>query len=105
MLPGEALASSNSTAASRSAVPVAWVADVGDKPLSIVQQHVAESFCWKGPWDRSFPRPWRSLTSGTHRGKPLVSVRNLEKLDEPTAKDLAHRARGVFNDFMTSPWY
>ena len=38
-------------------------------------------------------------------GNPLVSVRNLEKLDEPTAKDLAHRARGVFNDFMTSPWY
>ena len=38
-------------------------------------------------------------------GKPRVSIRNLEKLDEPTSKHLAHRARGVFNDFMTSPWY
>jgi hypothetical protein len=38
-------------------------------------------------------------------GNPLVRVRNLEKLDELNAKDLTHRARGVFNDFMTSPWY
>lgn len=38
-------------------------------------------------------------------GKPVVSIRNLEQLDEQVAKDLTHRARSVFNDFMTSPWY
>ena len=38
-------------------------------------------------------------------GEPVVSVRNLEKLDEQMAANVAHRARGVFNEFMTSPWY
>jgi len=38
-------------------------------------------------------------------GDPVVSVRNLEKLDEEMATNVAHRARGVFSDFMTSPWY
>ena len=39
------------------------------------------------------------------RGNSRVSVRNLEKLDEQTSKDFVHRARVVFNDFMSSPWY
>ncbi len=36
---------------------------------------------------------------------PMVSLRGLEKLEDETAKRLAHRARAVFNDFMISPWY
>ena len=54
---------------------------------------------------QEFPEALEIIDIWHAPGKPLVSVRNLEKLDEPTAKDLAHRARGVFNDFMTSPWY
>ena len=34
-----------------------------------------------------------------------VAVRNLDQLDEPTARKLARRARGVYNDFLISPWY
>ncbi len=36
---------------------------------------------------------------------PGVSLRGLERLDENTAKRLAHKARAVFNDFMINPWY
>jgi len=38
-------------------------------------------------------------------GEPVVSIKGLEKLDTQIAKSLARRARVVFNDFMTSPWY
>ena len=36
---------------------------------------------------------------------PVVSLKNLEKLEEHTAKNLARRAQAVFHDFMDSPWY
>ena len=55
--------------------------------------------------EQEFPEALEIIDIWHAPGKPLVSVRNLEKLDEPTAKNLAHRVRGVFNDFMTSPWY
>ena len=54
---------------------------------------------------REFPKALGIVDIWHEPGEPLVSVRNLEKLDEQTAKTLAHRARGVYNDFMTSPWY
>ena len=54
---------------------------------------------------QEFPEALEIIDISHAPGQPLVSVRNLGKLDEPTAKELAHRARGVFNDFMTSPWY
>ena len=54
---------------------------------------------------REFPEAFDIVDIWHEPGEPLVSVRNLEKLDEKTAQNLAHRARGVFNDFMTSPWY
>ena len=54
---------------------------------------------------REFPEALEIVDVWHAPGAPLVSVRNLEKLDERTAKTLAHRARGVFNEFMTSPWY
>ena len=42
---------------------------------------------------QEFPEALEIIDIWHAPGKPLVSVRNLEKLDEPTAKDLAHRAR------------
>ena len=38
-------------------------------------------------------------------GESKVRLDNLEALDEAVAKEVAHRARGIFNDFVTSPWY
>ena len=54
---------------------------------------------------QEFPRALEIIDIWHAPGNPLVSIRNLEKLDELNAKDLTHRVRGVFNDFMTSPWY
>ena len=54
---------------------------------------------------QEFPEALEIIDIWHAPGEPLVSVRNLEKLDESTANNLAHMARGVFNDFMTSPWY
>ena len=54
---------------------------------------------------REFPEALRIVDISHAPGAPVVSVRNLEKLDEQTAKDLVHAARGVFNEFMMSPWY
>lgn len=38
-------------------------------------------------------------------GESKVRLDNLETLDEAVAKEVAHRARGIYNDFVTSPWY
>ena len=38
-------------------------------------------------------------------GDAVVSVLNLEKIEEAVAKKVAHRARAVYNEFVTSPWY
>lgn len=38
-------------------------------------------------------------------GDSTVRLTNLETLDEAVAKEVAHRARGIYNDFVTSPWY
>ena len=34
-----------------------------------------------------------------------VAVRNLDQVDERTARKLARRARAVCNEFLISPWY
>ena len=34
-----------------------------------------------------------------------VAVRNLDQVDDRTARKLARRARGVYNEFLISPWY
>lgn len=34
-----------------------------------------------------------------------VVVRNLDRIDPPTARKLARRARLVYNEFLISPWY
>ena len=52
-----------------------------------------------------FPEALETVEIWHAPGEPVVSIRNLEQLDEQVAKNLARRARGVFNEFMTSPWY
>ena len=54
---------------------------------------------------REFPEVLEIVEIWHASGEPLVSIRHLEKLDEQMATNVAHRARGVFNEFMTSPWY
>ena len=54
---------------------------------------------------REFPKALEIVDIVHAPGERLVSVRHLEKLDEETSKNLAHLARGVFSNFMTSPWY
>ena len=38
-------------------------------------------------------------------GGSVVSLVNLETLEDATAQDVARRARTVYNEFITSPWY
>ena len=38
-------------------------------------------------------------------GDAVVSLVNLEKLEEAVARAVARRARAVYNEFVTSPWY
>lgn len=54
---------------------------------------------------REFPEALEIVDIQHTPGEPVVSIKGLEKLDTQMAKSLAHRARVVFNDFMTSPWY
>ena len=54
---------------------------------------------------REFPEALRTVDIVQAPGARFVSVRHLEKLDEQTSKNVAHMARGVFSNFMTSPWY
>ena len=34
-----------------------------------------------------------------------VAVRNLDQVDDRTARKLSRRARVVYNEFLISPWY
>ena len=54
---------------------------------------------------RKFPEALDLLEIAQVPNPPAVSLRGLEKLDEDVVKRLTHTARGVFNDFMISPWY
>ena len=38
-------------------------------------------------------------------GDTVVSLVNLETLEGAVAKDVVRRARTVYNEFITSPWY
>ena len=54
----------------------------------------------KSALQREFPEALGIVDIQHTPGEPA-----LEKLDAQVAKSLARRARVVFNDFMTSPWY
>ena len=54
---------------------------------------------------REFPQAVEIVDIVHAPGEPVVTVRHLEKLDEQMAKEVTHKARGVFREFMTSPWY
>ena len=38
-------------------------------------------------------------------GDSVVSLVNLDTLEEAAAHDVVRRARTVYNEFVTSPWY
>ncbi len=52
-----------------------------------------------------FPAVVDSVTVVHEPGEGVVTLSNLEQLDEPIAMNVAHRARSVYNEFLTSPWY
>ena len=52
-----------------------------------------------------FPAVVDSVTVVHEPGDGVVTISNLEQLDETIALTVAHRARSVYNEFLTSPWY
>ena len=54
---------------------------------------------------RDFPAALAVVEISYDLQTSVVSLRNLDQLEEGTAKALAHKTRGVFNEFMISPWY
>ena len=52
-----------------------------------------------------FPAVVDSVTVVHEPGEGVVTLSNLEQLDKPIAMNVAHRARSVYNEFLTSPWY
>ena len=54
---------------------------------------------------REFPDVADVVQVSHSRDDAVISLLNLDKLEEDTAKKIAHRARVVFNDFMINPWY
>ena len=35
----------------------------------------------------------------------VVTLSNLEQVDKTIARAVSHRARSIYNEFLTSPWY
>tara|TARA_B100001123_G_scaffold84902_1_gene97292 strand:+ start:10773 stop:11045 length:273 start_codon:yes stop_codon:yes gene_type:complete len=35
----------------------------------------------------------------------VVTLSNLEQVDKTMARDVSRRARSIYNEFLTSPWY
>ena len=54
---------------------------------------------------QEFPESLDVIEISRSPDKSGVSLKNLEKLEEDTAKHVAQRARELFDDFMNSPWY
>lgn len=52
-----------------------------------------------------FPAVVDSVTVVHAPGDGVVTLSNLEQLDKTIAIKVAHRARSVYNEFLTSPWY
>ena len=90
------------------------MAERGDRPLS-VDFNLDPTSASKHPEQlaalleralrQEFPESLDIIEICHQPNTPVVSLRNLEKLEEHTAKKLARRAQAVFNDFMESPWY
>ena len=54
---------------------------------------------------REFPGGGGADRGGLPADGATVAVRNLDQVDDRTARKLARRARGVYNEFLISPWY
>ena len=54
---------------------------------------------------RDFPAAVEVVAIVHTPGERVVSLVNLGKLDKVAAGDVARRARSIYNEFVTSPWY
>lgn len=54
---------------------------------------------------RDFPAALEFVEVVHASGDRVVSIVNLGKLDKVAARDVARRARAIYNEFVTSPWY
>ena len=54
---------------------------------------------------REFPEAGAVVEISQTPQTSVVSLRNLEQLEEGTATALTHKARAIYNEFMISPWY
>ena len=54
---------------------------------------------------REFPAAAALLEVACLPDGATVAVRNLDQVDDRTARKLNHRARVVYNEFLISPWY
>jgi len=52
-----------------------------------------------------FPAVVDSVTVAHDPGDGVVTLSNLEQLDKTIATNVSRRARSVYNEFLTSPWY
>lgn len=52
-----------------------------------------------------FPAVVESVTVAHDPGDGVVTLSNLEQLDKTIATNVSRRARSVYNEFLTSPWY
>ena len=52
-----------------------------------------------------FPAVVESVTVAHDPGDGVVTLSNLEQLDKKIATNVSRRARSVYNEFLTSPWY
>ena len=54
---------------------------------------------------REFPAAVELVEVVHTPGDAVVSIVNLDTLEAAAAHDVARRARTVYNEFITSPWY
>ena len=52
-----------------------------------------------------FPTVVDSVTLTHEESDGVITLSNLEQLDKKIALDVGHRARSIYNEFLTSPWY
>ena len=52
-----------------------------------------------------FPEAFEQIEVVHEPETAVVKLSKLETLDQKSAEAVARRARSVFNDFVTSPWY
>ncbi len=54
---------------------------------------------------QEFPEAFGSLEIVHAAGAEVVTVAQRDEVGDEVAKQVAHRARAVYGEFVTSPWY